>query len=364
MIIQDVVTLLQDYAPLAYAEEFDNVGLLVGDKNEKLTGVLVTLDTLETVVDEAIENNCNLIVSFHPIIFKGLKSLTGKSYVERTVLKAIQNNIAIYAIHTALDNHINGVNDIICDRLELKNKQILIPQQHTIKKLITYVPLKNADTLRTALFNAGAGSIGNYDECSFNLEGTGTFNGNPDSNPVIGERGVTHYEKETQISVTFSKHLESKIVSALFKSHPYEEVAYEITTLENTNQNIGIGMLGDLEEDMSELDFLAYLKTKMKTNTIRHSSLLGKPIKRVAVLGGSGAFAIGAAEAKGADIFITADLKYHDFFSAENQLILADIGHYESEQFTKSFLVDYLSKKITNFAIILSKTNTNPIKYL
>ena len=363
MIIQDVVNLLEDYAPLAYAEDFDNVGLLIGDKNEKLTGVLVTLDTLECVVDEAIENNCNLIVSFHPIIFKGLKSLTGKSYVERTVLKAIKNNIAIYAIHTALDNHINGVNDIISDTLKLKNKQILIPQKQTIKKLVTFVPNKNADRLRTALFNAGAGSIGNYNNCSFNIEGIGTFNGNENSNPVLGEKGITQFENETQISLTYGKHLESKILSALFKNHPYEEVAYEITTIENTNQHIGIGMIGELDQAMSEIEFLAYLKTKMKTNTIRHSNLLGKPIKKVAVLGGSGAFAISAAKANGADIFVTADLKYHDFFSAENTLILADIGHYESEQFTKNGLVAHLTKKISNFAIVLSNKNTNPVKY-
>ena len=363
MIIQDVVHLLENYAPLAYAESFDNVGLLVGDKNEKLTGVLVTLDTLESIVDEAIEANCNLIVSFHPIIFKGLKSLTGKSYVERTVLKAIKNNIAIYAIHTALDNHINGVNDIISDTLELKNKQILIPQTQTIKKLVTFVPNKNADTLRAALFNAGAGSIGNYNKCSFNIEGIGTFNGNDNSNPVIGERGITQFENETQISITFTKHLESQILSALFKNHPYEEVAYEITTIENTNQHIGIGMIGELDQAMPETEFLAYLKTKMKTNTIRHSALQGKPIKKVAVLGGSGAFAISAAKAKGADIFVTADLKYHDFFSAENALVLADIGHYESEQFTKNGLVAHLTKKISNFAIVLSNKNTNPVKY-
>ncbi len=214
-----------------------------------------------------------------------------------------------------------------------------------------------------ALFSAGAGSIGNYNECSFNIEGVGTYNGNENSNPVIGEKGITQFENETQLSVTFAKHLESKIVSTLFKNHPYEEVAYEITTIENTNQHIGIGMIGKLENPMSELEFLDYLKTKMKTNTIRHSAFLGKPIKKVAVLGGSGAFAISAAKAKGADIFVTADLKYHDFFSAENRLILVDIGHYESEQFTKNGLVAHLTKKISNFAIVLSNKNTNPVKY-
>ena len=364
MIVQDVINHLHDLAPLTYAEDFDNVGLLVGDKNQAVSGVLVTLDTLETVVDEAIETNCNLIVSFHPIIFKGLKKITGKTYVERVVIKAIQNNIAIFSIHTALDNAFQGVNSIICDQLGLKNKAILIPQHRTIKKLQTYVPKTNAEALRQALFNAGAGNIGNYKSCSFNVNGEGTYMGNEDSNPVIGQKGKLHTENETAIAVTFKKHLESKVLKTLFDSHPYEEVAYEITTLENTNQHIGMGMIGELEQPMSEIDCLKFIKNKMNTECIKYSNLINKHIKRIAVLGGSGSFAISAAKAANADLLVTADLKYHDFFSAENDIVFADIGHYESEQFTKTFLVDYLSKKITNFAIILSKTNTNPIKYL
>jgi len=364
MIVQDVINHLHDLAPLNYAEDFDNVGLLVGDKNQSITGVLVTLDTLEAVVDEAIENNCNLIVSFHPIIFKGLKKLTGKTYVERVVIKAIQHNIAIFSIHTALDNAFQGVNSIICDQLQLRNKKILMPQSSTLKKLQTYVPNENAEALRIALFNAGAGSIGNYDSCSFNLEGKGTYKGNEESNPTLGKKGELHTENETLISVVFAKHFESKVLKALFNAHPYEEVAYEITTLDNTNQYIGMGMIGDLAQEMEEIDCLQFIKERMNTECVRYSKFLNKPIKRIAVLGGSGSFAIGAAKASGADLFVTADLKYHDFFSAENSILLADIGHYESEQFTKSFLVDYLSKKITNFAVVLSKTNTNPVKYL
>lgn len=363
MVVQDVINHLHNLAPLAYAEDFDNVGLLVGNKNQPVTGVLVTLDTIEAVVDEAVENNCNLIVSFHPIIFKGLKKITGNTYVERVVIKAIQHNIAIFAIHTALDNAFQGVNAIICDRLGLKNKQVLMPQKGTIKKLTTYVPKVNADTLKQSLFNIGAGNIGNYDNCSFSSEGIGTFKGNANSNPVIGEIGKLQQEDETQINITFHKHLESLVLKTLFETHPYEEVAYEITTLNNTNQHIGMGMIADLEPSQPEEDFLNFVKNKMKASLIRHSKLLNKPIQKVSVLGGSGAFAIGAAKAAGADIFITADLKYHDFYSAENDIVVADIGHYESEQFTKTFLVDYLSKKITNFAIILSKTNTNPVKY-
>lgn len=364
MIVQDVINHLEELAPLSYAEDFDNVGLLVGNKKNKVSGVLVTLDTLEAVVDEAIEKNCNLIVSFHPIVFKGLKSFTGKSYVERVVMKAIKHDISIFAIHTALDNALQGVNDKICEQLGLVNKKILIPQVGTIKKLTTYVPSENAEKLREALFNAGAGAIGNYNNCSFNVSGVGTFNGNENSNPTIGEKGVTQQEEEIKLTVTFQKHLESKILQALFKNHPYEEVAYEVTTLENKNQHIGMGMIGEFEKQIPESTFLEHLKSKMQTKCIRHSALLDKPIKKVAVLGGSGSFAINAAKAAGADAFVTADLKYHDFFTAENSILLADIGHYESEQYTKNLLVAYLTKKIPNFAIILSNTNTNPVKYL
>jgi dinuclear metal center YbgI/SA1388 family protein len=364
MIVQDIMNQLEELAPLAYAEDFDNVGLLVGNKNSEVSGVLITLDTLETVVDEAIEKNCNLIVSFHPIIFKGLKALTGKDYVERTVLKAIKNDIAIYAIHTALDNSIRGVNDIICNTLGLENKKILIPQRGTIKKLTTYVPLGNANTLRAQLFKAGAGNIGNYDNCSFNAQGQGTYRGNENSNPTLGKRGELHEEAEVQISVTFNKHVESKLLRALFEHHPYEEVAFEVATLDNYDQHIGIGMVGELKETQETKAFLKFVKEKMNVSCIKHSEISKEKIKKIAVLGGSGSFAITAAQRAGADILITSDLKYHDFFSAEKKIIVVDIGHYESEQFTKTFLVDYLSQKNTSFAVVLSTTNTNPVKYL
>jgi dinuclear metal center YbgI/SA1388 family protein len=364
MIIQDVIDHLEELAPLHYAEDFDNVGLLVGNKKEKVKGILVTLDTLESVVDEAIEKNCNLIVSFHPIIFKGLKKINGNSYVERVIIKAIQHNISIFAIHTALDNCLQGVNDIICDTLNLKNKQILLPKLGTIKKLTTYVPIENADELRSALFKSGAGTIGNYENCSFNIEGIGTYQGNNLSNPVKGKKGEWHKENETQISLTFQKHLESKILKTLFEHHPYEEVAFEVTTLDNYNQTIGMGMVGELDKESKIEDFLAFVKQKMNVSVIKHSKITKKNVKRIAVLGGSGSFAIQAAKSANVDVFITSDLKYHDFFSAEDQILLADIGHYESEQFTKSFLADYLSKKITNFAVVLATTNTNPVKYL
>ena len=363
MRIKDITDSIEQLAPLPYAEGFDNVGLLTGSKDWEVTGVMITLDTLEAVVDEAREQNCNLIVSFHPIIFSGIKNFSRPGYVERTVIKAIKQDIAIYAIHTALDNSFRGVNDMICQQLGLKNRKILIPQPSTIRKLITFVPVESASDVRQALFKAGAGSIGNYDHCSFNLEGTGSFRGNEDSNPVKGEKGELHFEKETQLGVTFPKHLEGKVLQALFSSHPYEEVAYEVYSLENTNQHIGMGMTGELETPMDEQDFLEFLKERFNTGCIRHSELLGKPVKKIAILGGSGSFAIQNAKNSGADVFVTADLKYHDFYRAEGTLVLADIGHFESEQYTKNLLHTYLKKKFANFAIVLSNTNTNPIKY-
>ena len=364
MIIKDITDYLEELAPLNYAEDFDNVGLLIGKDNTPVTGVLVTLDTLEKTVEEAITKKCNLIVSFHPIIFGGIKKLNGNSYVERVVLKAIQNDIAIYATHTALDNSKNGVSAKISEVLGLKNNKILLPKKGILKKLTTFIPLENAEKLRNALFNAVAGNIGNYDRCSFNIDGEGTYRGNQNSNPSIGKKGENHTENETQISVIYESKNETTILASLQKNHPYEEVSYDLLTIENVHQNIGMGMIGDLPTEMEENEFLIFLKERMKTACIRHSNLINKKIKKVAVLGGSGSFAISDAIKAGADAYVSADFKYHEFFKAENKIILADIGHYESEQFTKNLLVDYLTKKFSNFAIILSEESTNPIYYI
>ncbi len=362
--IKEIISVLEEMAPLAYAEDFDNVGLLVGDAEAQATGVLVCHDALENVIDEAIAKKCNLVVCFHPILFSGLKKITGKNYVERAVIKTIKNDIAIYAVHTALDNHQKGVNKIFSDILGLKNCKILIPKQNYIKKLVTYTIAENAEKVRNALFDAGAGKIGNYEDCSFNSKGIGTYMGNEQSNPQLGERFEFVEGEEIKIEVTFEKHLESKILKALFKSHIYEEVAYEIYNLQNQHQNIGLGMIGAFETPMNETDFLQLVKEKMQCGGIRHSEFTGKMIQKVAVLGGSGSFAIKNAISAGADAFLTADLKYHQFYEAENKMLLADIGHFESERYTKNYIVDFLRKKILNFAIILSEENTNPVKYL
>ena len=364
MKIKEIISVLEEMAPLAYAEDFDNVGLLVGNQEAQATGVLVCHDALESVIDEAVAKKCNLIVCFHPILFSGLKKITGKNYVERSVIKAIKNDIAIYAVHTALDNHPEGINKIFCNALGLTNTKILIPKPNSIRKLVTYTIAENAEQVRNALAEAGAGNIGNYDNCSFNSNGFSTYRGNENSNPTIGNKGELTTTNEIKIEVIFEKQLESKILKALFSNHIYEEVAYEIYDLQNKNQNIGLGMIGELQVPMNEKDFLNFVKEKMQCGGIRHSPFLNKPIKKVAVLGGSGSFAINNAFQAGADAFLTADLKYHQFYEAENELLLADIGHFESERYTKNYIVDFLRKKILNFAIVLSEENTNPVKYL
>ncbi len=363
MIIKDIISILETMAPLAYAEDFDNVGLLTGNTYLDVTGVLVCHDALEEVIDEAIANNCNMVVCFHPILFSGLKKITGKNYVERAVIRAIKNDIAIYAVHTALDNHNQGVNKLFCNMLGLVNTKILLPKEGFIRKLITYTTPYNHEALRSALFAAGAGSIGNYSNCSFNSKGTGTYMGNEESNPAVGTRGEFTQTEEIKIEVTFEKHLESRILKALFTNHVYEEVAYEIYNLNNSHQNIGMGMTGTLPHPMGEKDFLVFVKERMNAQGIRHSAYTGKSISKVAVLGGSGSFAIKAAIAAGADAFLTADLKYHQFYEAEGKLLLADIGHYESERGTAKYISDCLSASV-NVTILLSHINSNPVNYL
>jgi dinuclear metal center YbgI/SA1388 family protein len=364
MIVKDITQLLEDYAPLAYQEDYDNAGLLVGNFNQKINKVLICLDCTEAVIDEAIKENCDLIIAHHPIIFKGIKKLNGKNYVERVIIKAIENKIALYAIHTNLDNVINGVNGKICDKLSLINRKILSPKKQNLKKLVTFIPVNNAEDVKEAIFNAGAGNIGNYSNCSFNTLGNGTFKANKNTNPFVGEQDKLHTEEELKVEVIFDVAQQSKILNALLKSHPYEEVAFDIFPLENKNPQVGSGMFGELVDEMEEIEFLQNLKKVMNVSVIRHSNLLNKKIKKVAVCGGSGSFLLKDAIQAGADIFITSDFKYHEFFDADEKLLIADIGHYESEQFTQDLLLEIITENFPNFAIRLTENNTNPIKYL
>lgn len=370
MQVSDVLSLLNQWAPLCYSEDFDNTGLLVGHPESEVKGILVSLDTLENVIDEAISKDCNLVVSFHPIIFSGLKSLEPKDYVSRTVVKAIKNDIAIIAIHTALDNMPHGVSWGMAQALALQNTRVLLPKQDVLFKLITYVPQQSATQVRNALFETGAGALGNYTECSFNLEGTGTFKPLDGAHPTIGEIGVQHKEPEIQVQVTFIQHQKNRLIAALKKAHPYEEVAYDIIPLNQACPEVGMGLIGTLPESMTFEALLQTLKSSFNCGCVKYSDNKLKEIKTVAVLGGSGSFAIDKAKALGAQAYITSDLKYHDYFKGQEDFAVLDIGHYESEQFTKDLIVDYLSKKITNFApslprvkVLKSNVKTNPISY-
>lgn len=363
MKLSQLMSYLESLAPLAYQEDYDNSGLIVGHPDQEINQALVSLDCTEAVLDEAISIGCQLVISHHPIVFKGLKKFNGKTYVERVVEKAIRHNIALYAIHTNLDSIIDGVNARICETLGLTNTRILTPRYGLLKKLVTFVPVEQAEQVRKALFNVGAGHIGNYSEVSFNAEGTGTFKAGDGSNPYVGEVGMRHNEYEVRIETIYPANLESKIIMALVLAHPYEEVAYDLYSLTNQNQQVGSGMIGELEEPTDENDFLAGVKASMDCKVIRHTALLGRKVKKVAVCGGSGGFLLKHAIAAGADVFITADYKYHEFFDAEGKIVIADIGHFESEQFTQQLLCELIQKKFSNFAIRLTKVNTNPVKY-
>ena len=363
MKIKEIAQYLESIAPLSFQESYDNAGLVIGDSDTECTGILTSLDVTEEVVKEAARKNCNLIVAHHPIIFKGLKNINGKNYVERTVIAAIKNDIAIYGIHTNLDNVLEGVNDKIAEKLQLQNCRVLLPKEGSLEKLVTFVPVKNAAEVRNALFKAGAGSIGNYDECSFNVDGAGTFRAGKGSDPYVGEIGKQHTENETRIEVIFPSFLEQKIISELKKAHPYEEVAYYMQALKNTLDTVGSGLSGELPHAVSENELLAILKSAFNLTVIRHTSFLNKPVRKIAVCGGAGSFLLSAAIAAGADVYVTGDVKYHEFFDADNRIFLADIGHYESEQFTIELLTEFLQKKFSNFAVLKTEINTNPVNY-
>jgi len=363
MTISEVISKIETRIPLQHAEDFDNVGLLCGVPDRNVSGILVCHDALENVVDEAIQKNCNLIVCFHPIIFSGLKSLTGKNYVERAVLKAIENKVAIYAIHTAFDNDFFGVNHGICRQLGLKDLKILQPKKNNLKQLSVFVPKDHSEKVKEALFAAGAGNIGFYDECSFTLNGKGTFRPVEGSNPFSGQQDIRENADEDMISVIFEDYKKGKIVSAMKAAHPYEEVAYQIYQLDNENQYSGLGMYGELDDEMDEQDFLTMVKEKFGLEIIKHSDFTHKKIKRVGVLGGSGASGIKAALSQKCDAYLTGDIKYHDYFQAESKMLICDIGHYESEQFVTQQLFEILSQKFSTFAISKSIEKTNPVNY-
>lgn len=362
--ISAIVKAIEDFAPTSFQESWDNSGLLVGNANHEIKSALITLDVTEAVIDDAILHGDELIIAHHPIIFGGLKSLTGKTEAERVVIKAIQNNIAIYAAHTNIDVAQAGVSWRMAQKLGLQNIQTLIPQRGLLKKLVTFIPLNDVDTVRAAIFDAGAGHIGNYDSCSYSVKGEGSFKAGENTHPHKGEKGTMHFEKEVRFETIFPINLQNNIIQALIKAHPYEEVAFDIYPLENIHNNIGLGAVGNLPIAENSIQFLNRVKTIFNCKTIRHTNIHTETISRIALIGGSGSSFLNQAIAADADVFITGDFKYHQFFDAENRIIIADIGHYESEQFTKELFYEIVTNKFSKFALRLSEVKTNPINYL
>jgi len=350
MKIKALTKYLETIAPASYQESYDNAGLIVGDSNEEITGVMICLDSTEAVIEEALEKGCNLVIAHHPIVFKGLKRFNGKNYVERTIIKAIKNDVAIYAIHTNLDNvYHNGVNAKIAAKLGLTNTRILAPKKN-LKKLFTFVPTTHGDAVRSALFEAGAGAFNDFNNLSYATVGAGSqddFGGG-----------------QVKLEVSFPSALQGQIVAALQQSHPSEKVAYDIIVVENSNVNIGSGMIGDLEEAIAPTQFLLNLKKVMNVGCVKHTAMSTKRVKKIAVCGGSGGFLLRNAIAKGADVFVTSDYKYHEFFDADGRIIIADIGHYESEQYTIELLYEIITNKFSTFAAHCTKVNTNPVNYI
>lgn len=361
--IFELTQYLEQIAPLAYQESYDNAGLIVGDAQQTITNILISLDVTESVVEEAIAKNCNLIVAHHPIIFKGIKKLNGRNYVERTIIKAIKNDVAIYAIHTNLDNVAGGVNYKIATKLALQKVEILAPKTDSLLKLVSFAPIADTPKILDALYEVGVGQIGHYDHCSFKVEGDGTFRPNDKAQPYIGTSHVDETVRENRFEVIFPAYLQGQVLRALQGAHPYEEVAFYVSALLNHNQEVGAGAIGYLENPMNTGAFLAYLKQQMNVTVIKHTALLKDSIQKIAVCGGAGGFLLSDAIRKGADVFITSDYKYHEYFDADGRIIICDIGHYESEVFTKELLQHYISRKFVNFAPILSETNTNPVSY-
>ncbi|MFY0254701.1 Nif3-like dinuclear metal center hexameric protein [Chitinophaga sp. 30R24] len=364
MKIKEIIQAIEQFAPLQYQESYDNAGLIFGRAEQEVTNVLLTLDATEAVIDEAISRGCNLVIAHHPIVFGGLKKINGNNYVERVAIKAIKHDIAVYAAHTNLDNVHNGVCAVMANRLGLEQCRVLQPKRGLLKKLFTFVPEADVEKVRAALFAAGAGHIGNYSECSFNGAGEGTFKGDKGTDPYVGTPGKRHFEAEIKLEVIFPVYLEGKIVQTLLGHHPYEEVAYDIVSLDNAYQQVGSGLIGILPEAMDEMQFLQYVKTQFQTGCVKYTPLRGRLVKQVALCGGAGSFLLKQAIGAGADVYISSDFKYHEFFDADNQLVIADIGHFESEQFTVELFYHILTEKFRNFAPLKSTIKTNPVNYL
>lgn len=362
MKIFEVVDYFEQIIPLDLQESYDNCGLQLGDTLQELTSALITLDITEKTIAEAIVKNCNLIISHHPLIFQGIKKITGATASERIIEQALKHNICIYCSHTCLDNNYSGLNMFIAEKIGLQDVKILEPTKNLLKKLVVFCPVDHAENVRNALFSAGAGHIGNYSACSFNTNGAGSFKAEENARPFVGEPFQLHFEPEIRIETIFPDHLRHQVIQAMLQSHPYEEVAYDIYPLDNEYPRAGSGAIGTLSKDTEVAEFMAMLKNIFKTPCIRHNQTSRNTIRKVALCGGSGSFLVRTAIKDKADILITADIKYHEFFN--EKIILADVGHYESEIFSTELIASIITKKFPTFAFSFSDNNTNPVNYL
>jgi dinuclear metal center YbgI/SA1388 family protein len=364
MKLKDLCSYLDSAVPLSFQEDYDNSGLQIGLPEKEISSAMITLDITEEVIDEAVSENCDVIISHHPLIFKGIKRISGRTFTERILYEAVKHNIAIYSSHTNLDVFSNGVSRKMAEKLKLQNVKVLAPLKNRLLKLVTYIPESHLEKVREALFKAGAGVIGNYDKCGFTTQGTGSFRGNEKAEPFIGKKGEIHFEKEIRFETVLFSHLKDEVIKALLTVHPYEEVAYDVFTLENINIEVGLGCVGELYEAMHEEDFLKFVSSVFDAKGVRFSKTTGKPVRKIAICGGSGASLLNNAINSGSDAFITADIKYHNYFDAENTILLVDTGHFESEKFSTEILYDLIIKKFPKFAVRFSESNRNPINYL
>ena len=363
MLVKDISSCIEKMAPLSYQEPWDNCGLLVGNSQQTVRKVLLTIDVTEAVVAEAIDVQAQMIVSHHPLILSGIRQLTGSTDAQRAIALAIKNDIAIYAAHTNMDTAPGGVSHRMAAKLSLTNLQVLSPQGSGLQKLVAYIPANHFEQVRQAVFDAGAGHIGNYDSCGYGVEGKGSFRALDGANPFVGQKGTLHTEPEIRFETVFPSYLSRQVVTALIDAHPYEEPAYDVYALQNTDTSVGLGVVGVLPSTMNERDFLHQLKEIFHAPTIRHTNLKGKEILKVALCGGSGSSLLAKAVRCKADVFVTADFKYHQFADAEQDILVADIGHFESEQFTKEIFHEVLMKNFPTFAVHFSNIKTNPINY-
>lgn len=361
--LRTLLACIEQWAPFSWQESYDNAGLILGDPDRNVTEALVCFDVTPEVVDEAVRIGAGLIVSHHPAIFKGIKRINPASRLGYMIKQSLCHDIAWCALHTNLDNTLNGVNSYLCEQLGLKDVQPLAPLQDIYGKLQVYVPEAYAEKLRQALAEAGCGAGARYDACSYSSRGEGRFRAGSQAHPFSGQIGELHCEAECKIECLYPLHKTRQVLDVLRTNHPYEEPAFDLLPLRNEATGQGAGAIGNLQESMQETELLDKLKELTGTHCIRHSGFRGRKIRRIALCGGSGGSFIGNACARQADAYITGDLKYHDFADAGSGTWLVDIGHFESEKFAMELIFRFIRKNFPNFAVSISEQARNPVSF-